>query len=71
MENHTLTENQHLLSKLTWEKLGTLTVLRIDNGWPWFCSSSLMATFCRRRSNVKMLSTAETPRVYFSIIYHY
>ena len=26
----------------------------------------MTATFCRKRSNVKILSTADTPRVYFS-----
>lgn len=54
-----------LVMKLTWEKLGTLDVLRIL-GCPWACRSSFTATLCRKRSNVKILSTALTPLVYFS-----
>lgn len=53
--------------KLTWEKLGTLAVFLIK-GCPRAWRSSLTATLCLKRSRVNMLSTALTPRVYFSKI---
>lgn len=51
----------------TCEKFGTLTVFLIDSGCPCAVSSSLTATLCRKRSRINMLSTAETPLVYFSV----
>lgn len=63
-EKHTVRPRRRRGSS-TCEKLGTLAVLRIS-GWPCACSSSFTATLCRNRSKVKILSTAETPRVYFS-----
>ena len=66
---------------LTWEILGTLTVFRMNGllfeaDWPPPMGSkclllalinSLTATLWRKRSSVKMVSTADTPRVYFSM----
>jgi hypothetical protein len=59
---------RQLVWLITCEKFGTLAVFRI-RGCPWACNSSFTATFCLSRSSVKILSTALTPRVYFSEIY--